>query len=181
MQLLQGERTPWFRFLARLTEVLEGKIDHDVREFVEGYFDLPDLESFSGQSVAPDREYLKSCTAMVESCFLENQVSGLKGIKEILDICSRGDILAMNLALPVIETITKALESKDLTVFRVASDLLSRVLILHQDDAKICDPLQAVFKKMDIFIAEQQKEGFELRYIKKKIRQCRSLLKLDES
>eukprot|EP00465_Bigelowiella_longifila_P002089 CAMPEP_0185263932 /NCGR_PEP_ID=MMETSP1359-20130426/16974_1 /TAXON_ID=552665 /ORGANISM="Bigelowiella longifila, Strain CCMP242" /LENGTH=278 /DNA_ID=CAMNT_0027851831 /DNA_START=351 /DNA_END=1187 /DNA_ORIENTATION=+ len=181
LQLLQGERAPWFRFIAKLADVLEGKVDHNVREFVEGYFDLPNLGSFSGQCITPDREYLKSCIAMVESGFIENQVSGLKGIKETLDICSRGDILAMNLASPVLETINKTIVSKDLTVIRIASDLLVKVSILHQDDVKICDSLQAVWKKIENFVAEQLLEGFELRYIKKKIGKCRSLLNMKDT
>jgi len=93
MRLVSGDRMAWMSFISEISKPMGGKVNPSVRDFLEN-FEKPPLDP-SGKQVELDLDFVKTNAAMVQSGFTENQIQGLKGLKEVADYCAKGDSLAV--------------------------------------------------------------------------------------
>lgn len=105
MKLLRGDRHNWLRFVCKIAEDLEGTTDPLMREFCEEYHNLSNVNGPSGQHFIPDQDFVKSCSEMVASGFIENQLLGLQGLIEAGKHCAPNDMMSKELVGPIADAL----------------------------------------------------------------------------
>mmetsp|Transcript_16779 Transcript_16779/g.41306 ORF Transcript_16779/g.41306 Transcript_16779/m.41306 type:complete len:364 (-) Transcript_16779:199-1290(-) len=172
MNLLSGDRLSWLRFVCKLAQDLDGKVDANMKEFATEHYSLPKLDDFSGQRFIPDKESIVSCSAMVSSGFIENQLMGVEGLVEAGKHCAPNDNLAKVLLIPIADALTETSISKNLKVLRASSDLLSVAADLFQGDEKASSLLEPAVKELALAIGELTNRDVEVIHIEKSIKEA---------
>eukprot|EP00954_Amorphochlora_amoebiformis_P017811 1321707-Amorphochlora_amoeboformis.AAC.1 len=183
MRLHKGERLDWWSFIQKFATAVGGKTSPQLQEFITNYSTLPDLDGAPvGQPMVYDKQFAENCAAMVKSGYAENQIMGLKGLKEVSEYCVEGDQLATESAEPITGALKSASTSENITVVRQSSELLLNASKLYSAEAKNRAKVFDALKGMRELVATpKQRQCVEAQSIKENIKKTVQVLEEEET